>query len=184
MLVKEIMVLAAELCGRRDLADFLAGRTGADAGAMQREEETLLRCFNLTENEIALDYLPIRRRESFVSDGGVPYAAFSCPPAEIFAVRGPSGEKLAYTALGEGLRVRAGAVEVEYSCRPSVKAAADAPEAGCRDGGRLLALGTACEFALMSGDMETAALLDKRYRDALACACRERGGRFRLRSWV
>ena len=50
--------------------------------------------------------------------------------------------------------------------------------------GALLALGTACEFALMSGDMETAALLDKRYRDALACACRERGGRFRLRSWV
>ena len=57
MLVKEIMVLAAELCGRRDLADFLAGRTGADAGAMQREEETLLAEYALDFALLAADAL-------------------------------------------------------------------------------------------------------------------------------
>ena len=184
MRVREILVLAAELCGRRELADFLAGKTGADAGAMEREEETLLRCYNLVENEIALDYLPIRTRERFCSDGAVPYAAFARRPVEIFAVRGLSGEKLAFTAVGEGLRVRAGAVEVEYSYRPSVKSGSDFPETACEDGGRLLALGAACEFMLMNGELETAAVLDKKYRDALACACREHGGRFRLRRWV
>ena len=37
------------------------------------------------------------------SDGAVPYAAFARRPVEIFAVRGLSGEKLAFTAVGDGL---------------------------------------------------------------------------------
>ena len=94
MRVRDIMVLAAELAGRRDLADFTAGRSGADAGAMQRERELLLRCYNLTENEIALDYLPLRREERFESDGCVPYAAFAEPPVEILSVRDEAGTVL------------------------------------------------------------------------------------------
>ena len=184
MRVRDIMVLAAELVGRRDLADFTAGRSGADAGAMQRERELLLRCYNLTENEIALDYLPLKMRECFVSEGEIAYAALSAVPAEILAVRGEFGQKLAFTAEEKGIRVRAGKVEVEYSRRPAVKGEEDKPECAAADGGRLLALGTACEYALLSGMTEEAALLDKRFRDALACACRIHGGRFRMRRWI
>ena len=36
----------------------------------------------------------------------------------------------------------------------------------------------------MSGMFDAAALLDRRYRDALACACRERGGRLKMRRWA
>ena len=184
MRVRDIMVLAAELCGRRDLADFTAGKSGADAGAMQRERETLLRCYNLTENEAALDYLPIKRRETFQTSGEIPYSDLAAPPAEVLAVRGEYGQKLSFTVGERGILVRAGKAEVEYSVRPRVKGEQDKPECAVADCARLLALGTACEFALMSGMTEEAALLDKRYRDALACACRIHGGRFRLRRWV
>lgn len=184
MKVREVLVCAAELCGRKDLADYLAGRSGENAAAAERECETLLRCYNMTENEVALDYLPLKREEEFVSDGVIPFSAFSEPPVEVFSARGERGEKLPFRAEGEGLRVRAGRVRVCYSSRPKVKGAGDDAELARRGDGRLLAFGTACEFALLSGMAEEAALLDRKFRDALACACRERGGRLKMRRWA
>lgn len=184
MKVKQIMAQAARLCGRRDVAEFLERGIAEDLTSAQREEETLLRCYNLAENEIALDYLPLKRTETVGSDGAVPYRALSLPPLEIFSVYGAGGEKLPFTAEAEGIRVREGKVSVTYSYRPRVKTAADETESNSRAGERVLALGTACEYALMSGMFEAAALLDRRYRDALACACRERGGRLKMRRWA
>lgn len=184
MKVKNIMADAALLCGRRDLADYLGKGETADAEASLKERETLLRCYNLAENELALDYLPLEKRDAFVSDGLVRYAAFSRPPVEILRVYGERGERLQFSAAEEGVRVRAGRVEIVYSYRPRVKGVSDETELCGKADGRLLALGTACEFALMNGMFEAASLLDGRYRDAIACACRERGGRLKMRRWA
>lgn len=184
MRVKEIMALSAELCGRRDVADYLEKGLAADAAAAEREAQTLLRCYNLAENEIALDYLPLKRTEAFVSDGEIAFDRFALPPLEVFAVRGERGERLAFSQTETALRVRAGSVTVTYSYRPNVKTEQDEPSVDGRAGERVLALGTACEYALMSGSTETAELLDRRYRDALACACRERGGKMKMRRWA
>ncbi len=183
MKVNKIMIMAAELCGRRDLADYLAGKTG-ESLETEREAESLLCCYNLTENEIALDYLPLRRTQKLISDGEIGYAAFEKAPVEIESVRGADGQKLSFRVAEEGICVRAGEAEVTYSYRPSVKARTDEAELSAKGDARVLALGTACEFSLMNGMTEAASLLDKRYRDALACACRSRGGRLKMRSWI
>ena len=99
-------------------------------------------------------------------------------------MRGESGGKLPFTVGAECIRVREGKVRVYYSYRPRVKKIADEAESNSRAGERVLALGTACEYALMSGMFDAATLLDRRYRDALACACRERGGRLKMRRWA
>lgn len=184
MKVKEIMVTAAELCGRQDLSDFLTDKNGAEAAQMRREEETLLRCYNLAENEIALDYLPLRAEEEFLSDGTVLYGAFRVPPLEIVAVYAENGARVRFVANADGVRTPAGKVRIAYTYRPRVKTASDDAELCIKGDGRLLALGTASEFALMSGMFDAASLLDRRYRDALACACRERGGRLKMRCWL
>ncbi len=184
MKVKEIMICAFELCGRKDLADFLNGKGNAPVAEAQREAESMLRCYNLAENEIALDYLPIRRTETFYSDGAVLLSAFSQTPLEILSVKSEKGEALSFTQAEESIRVRAGKAVIEYSVRPRVKAQSDEAEIAGKGGGRVLALGAASEYALMSGMLDTAALLDRRFRDALTCACRERGGRIRMRRWV
>ena len=184
MKVREILGLAAEFAGRRDVADFLGGRSAENAAEGEREADTLLRCYNIAENELALDYLPIERVQRFESEGLVPYTAFEASPVEILSVRDGWGRRLPFTAAEQGVRVRAGSVEITYAVRPQVKKMDDDAEECWRGNARLLALCTACEYALMSGMFEAAAFLDKRCRDALACACRERGGRFRLRRWV
>lgn len=184
MKVIQIMASAARLCGRQDLAEFLERGFTEDVSAAEREAETLLKCYNLAENEIALDYLPLENAETVGSDGTVPYSALSLPPVEILAVYGEGGAKLPFTVGADGIRVQAGRVRVCYSYRPRVKTAADDAEANNRAGERVLSLGTACEYALMSGMFDAAQLLDRRYRDALACACRERGGRLKMRRWA
>ena len=184
MKVKQIMASAARLCGRQDVAEYLERGFTEDLSAAEREAETLLKCYNLAENEIALDYLPLRREERFESDGCVPYAAFAEPPVEILSVRDEAGRSLRFAAGEKGVRVREGRAVIRYSVRPRVKGPGDRPELSEKGDARLLALGTACEYALMSGNYDAASLLDRRYRDALACACRERGGRLRMRRWV
>lgn len=184
MQVKDILLLAAEFTGRQDLADHFAGKSTENTAEAEREADTLLRCYNIAENEIALDYLPIRRTQEFASEGCIAYTAFEETPVEIISAKDGRGDPLAFTAGLDGVRVRAGQVCVTYAVRPRVKGLYDAPQLNEKGSVRLLALGTACEYALMSGMFEAAALLDKRYRDALACACRARNGRMRPRRWV
>ena len=184
MTVKKIMALAAELCGRRDLSDYLNNVSAENLAEQERDAKTLLQCYNLTENEIALDYLPLRRTQKFESEGYISYTEFEKPPVEILSVRDASCRKQTFETDADGIKVPAGALTAEYSYRPAVKTGEEEAEFNAKGDGRLLALGTACEFALFSGMMQEAGLLDKRYRDALACACRERGGRLKMRRWI
>ena len=185
MKVKEILITAAELSGRRDLADFLAERGFcADANESAHDAELLLRCYNLTENEIALDYLPLLRTQTMHSDGTIAYGSFEQPPVEIIGVRNGRGFKEKFSLEESGIVLPVGEFSITYSYRPAVKKMNDAPQLNRKGDARLLALGTASEFSLMNGSFDTASLLDKRYRDALACACRERGGRLKMRCWI
>lgn len=184
MKVNLIMAMAADLCGRKDLSGYLTGKSAENLAEAERDTEILLRCYNLTENETALDYLPLRRTQTLVSDGKIAYTAFEKPPLEIESVRRSDGGKLPFRIAEDGVCVQAGEVSVTYTYRPSVKEREDEAELNRKGDARILALGTACEFSLMNGMFDAATLLDKRYRDALASACRERSGRMKMRSWI
>lgn len=182
MKVSCIMRAAAELAGRRDLADFIAGEGGTDADALGRDAALLLRCYNLTEDEAALDYVPLIRCEKVLSQGKIPFAALSSRPLEILSVFSPEGKKLPFRAEADGIAVRCGEAEIVYRCRPFVKGEED--EAELAGGERFLSLGTACEFALMEGAFDRAAELDARYKDALRAACRQKGAHMKGRRWI
>lgn len=65
MTVKETILLAADElgCGNRVREYFEEeGETG------KKETEVLLRCFNLVENELALDYLPLYAEDEAESE--------------------------------------------------------------------------------------------------------------------
>ena len=182
MKVKKIMALAADLVGRWDLSDYLEGKGGADEAGLRRDAEQMLRCFNMTENEAALDYIPLRAERTLFSEGLVPFAALDPAPAEILSVCSADGVRLPFVLTAEGIRVRRGETVIRYRFRPAVKAPSD--DADFSAGERFLALGTACEFALMEGMLDRAAELDVRYKDALAAAGRCKNVRVKGRNWV
>ncbi len=182
MKVQKIMACAAALVGRRDLCDWLEGKGGVDSDGLRRDAEQMLKCFNLAENEAALDFIPLKREDGVFSDGVVPFSALSAAPVEIMSVRSAAGKRLHFKVTEAGIAVRRGEALVAYRARPAVKGMAD--EADFAGGERFLALGTACEFALMEGMLDRAAELDERYKEALAAATKSRGGRMKERMWA
>ena len=127
---------------------------------------------------------------------GVPYVVLGSGANVLAADRGFDGavvstDRMRTISLGgetvyaeSGVRAGAANSDGGYPFSPPVNKAGDDAEYDKRGDARLLALGTACEFSLLGGMTDAAALLDRKYRDALACACRSRGGRLKVRRWV
>ena len=182
MLVKEIVALAAANMGREDLIAEINDLAGEPTG----ELDSLLRCYNLVENEIALDYFPLKKQESFSAAGGrIFYTQFSCAPVDIKKVAADDGRPLPFEIYPEYVAVAGGEVTVTYTYSPAEKKWGDESEFSGKISDRLISYGVACEFCLSRGMFSQAAMWEKKYRDALRAANVIRGKlSVRSRRWV
>lgn len=163
--VKEVIQTAARLVGLGDLATETEGPSS---------EELLLflRCFNLVENEVALDYFPLKCTETLTAeDGKIKYTSFSKAPVFIARVT-DHGAELPFEAFPAYLDLKGfcGIAAVTYAYAPAAKEIGGAAEFEGRVSCRLLAYGTAAEFLLACGKFSEAAVFDKKYREALTAA--------------
>lgn len=169
MKVKDILALAAANLGRDDLEAAVFDLSGEPQGELAE----LLRCYNLVENEIALDYFPLRAEESFEpTDGAVLYAQFSYAPVGVTKVVGARGD-VPFELLPACLRLTGaaeGRVTVRYTYSPAQKEWNDDSEFSGKISARLMSFGVAGEFCLSHGQYQEAAMWDKKYRDALKAA--------------
>ena len=186
MTVKEVLDCAAFLLGKEETQAYLKQSEAESTPQVQRETELLLRCYNIVENEIALDYLPLTAEESFIAENGtIPYTAFSRFPVSVSAVTDEYGNALPYYVFPEYLKVRTGKAVVAYSYAPAVKSLSDECEYRTGVSARLIAYGVACEYCLVDGRYEEAVTWDKKYKDALLCAASAVRPRVvRSRRWV
>ena len=186
MTVKEVLALAAEHLARADLQKQL-GELSENA-AMKGELASLLRAYNLVENELAVDHLPLKAEETLSAEEHlIPWSAFSFAPAGVRAVS-VSGSETCFEPRREGLflpSVRRGAAVVRYCYSPAPKSVGDESEFGGRVSARLLSFGVAREFCLSRGMFEEAKLWDGRYQDAVrAAALPRRALAMQARRWV
>ena len=190
MLIKDVLIPAAEMLGRADLIPAIeAAYTAAAAGTPpEGEAAALLRCYHLVENEVALDHFPLKETQSFVPTAeGVLFTRFSHAPVDVLDVRDGAGARVDFTvyparlALAEGT----GEVSVTYSYAPA-RADIDGETAfGEKISARLLACGVACEYLLAGGRYAEAAVFSEKFHAALAAAGLERRKLWvRARRWV
>lgn len=181
--VSEVLAAAAQLVGRDDLLNKIAG-------AQEDSEVTLLlKCYNLIENELALDDFPLKARESLSpAKGELAFSAFRKAPTEIFSVALPSGMGIPFKLFADKIEVAENVKEVvvTYAYPPAEKAKGDVCECTGKISLRLLALGVAAEYLLAHGLYAEASAFEERYREALRSAVRttERKRRIRARRWV
>ena len=184
MLVKEVVALAAETLGRSDLADSLSSLTGDPQG----ELKSLLRCYNLIENEVALDFFPLKAVEVFAPNNGqILFARFQNAPVNILQVTNASGDPLEYSVFVTHLVVPAQlkSVFVTYTYRPAAKTFKDTVAFPENISARLLAFGVASEFCITNRQFEEGAMWGRRYRDALrAAGIYRRTLSVRSRRWI
>ncbi len=184
MQVRQIAALAAECLGRDDLAESARSATDSAHG----ETASLLRCYNLVENEIALDYIPLIEEERLaVQNGGVSFSRLRFAPVELRRVSDDEGSKIAFSLFPDRIAVKPSVlfVKIRYSYSPPQKSWDDECAFHEKISPRLIAQGIAGEFCLAHGLFAEAAVWDKRYRESLRAAhVVRRTLSVRARRWV
>lgn len=183
MTVKECVKLAAGELGIGDSVNAYVDGT-SDEG--KQETETLLRCFNIVENEVALDYLPLYCEEEIAAETGVVrYAALSRSVVRVLRVTDEWGNKAPFRLFPEYLKTLPGKVRVLYTYTPKEKTLSDDSDFILQVSPRLLGYGMASEYCLAAGLFEEAAVWEKKYKDALTAAYRSGSSKtLRSRRWA
>ena len=164
MTVREVLLLSASFLDDKELAAALKGSTA------EGEAETLLHCFNVIENEIALDDYPLTKTEKLLFENGIlPYSAFERRPIDVTAVRS-GGVRVRFSLTIDGVRCDCNEAEVTYTYAPTVKTITDESEHGEKISARLMAFGVVSEYCFIKGRTEEGKMWGLRYREALRSA--------------
>lgn len=182
MKVKDVLSLAADCLGREDLSASLLASSSATGEALN-----LLRCYNLIENELAVDYFPLQYEEEVCpNQGEIAYSSLGKQCAEILSVE-CEGEKIAFreTDGGISLEKTLPRATVRYLYIPQRKELTADAETDKKVTARLMAFGISSEFCLSRGQFSEAAIWERKYQDAVRAAdCKRRRKKMRSRRWV
>ena len=177
MTVKEVIITAASLL---ELEEKVSAFIGGDETVGAEETAALLKCFNLVENEVALDYFPLIAEETVRTDTGrVAYKDLSKAAVRILGVKDESGSSVAY------LTAQPGVLTIGYTYTPEKKTLDGESDFQLIVSERLLAYGVAAEYCFSTGYYEEGEAWSKKYKDALAAAYRSSPAKsLRSRRWV
>ena len=108
MKVLDIILAAATELG---IADEVNSYVLGDSENAKADTENLLRAFNLVENELALDYLPlIAEEEVETTTGAIEYSAFSRSAVRILQITDAWGNELAFKLFPNYVKTQCGKV--------------------------------------------------------------------------
>ena len=183
MTVKEIIIAAATELG---IADEVRAFIEGEAETGKAKTDTLVRCFNLVENEVARDYLPLYAEEVLETEtGAVYYEELEKSAVRILGIEDEWGNSLAYKLFPEYLKTQSGKICVRYTYTPTEKDIDGESDFTLYASLRLFAYGVAAEYALATGAFEEAAVWDKKYKDAIHAAYKLRSvKKIQSRRWV
>ena len=183
MTVKEVIITAA---GLLELEEKVSAFVGGDNTVGEEETAALVKCFNLVENEVALDYFPLTVEETVRTDTGrIAYKDLSKAAVRILGVKDESGSSVAYKVYPEYLTAQPGVLTIGYTYTPDKKDLDGESDFQLIVSERLLAYGIAAEYCFSTGYYEEGEVWNKKYKDALAAAYRSSPAKsLRSRRWV
>ncbi|MBQ9117926.1 MAG: hypothetical protein IJY11_01845 [Clostridia bacterium] len=184
MKVKDLVVAAAELLGDVTAESVRKYTEEADVEGEAVVNE-LLRCFNLVETELAVDYLPLKTQEEVETDtGAVPYLTLSKRAVQIVKVTDEWGLAIRFQLFGDYFKAQVGRLKVTYTYAPEPKGLEGETDFQSLVSYRLFAYGMAAEYCLKAGLYEEAEVWDKKYKSAITAAYKKTPCRLvRRRVW-
>ena len=152
----------------------------------EEEAKTLVRCFNLIESELALDYLPLYAEEELESKtGAVYYDEFDKPIVRVVKITDEWDNDVKFKLYPEYVKTQGGKLKITYTYAPTEKTKDDATDYAAQVTLRLFTFGVLAEYALAHGRFEEAAIWDKKYKDSIAAAYRSNPSvKLRARRWA
>ena len=185
MKVKEVVLAAAGLLGIKKEMEEYVSSTSITA---KKKVEEFVDCFNFVENELALNYVPLQTKGTFlVQNGVVGFNLFTQEPARVISVTDENGKKLDYTIFPADIRLPAdvNVAKIEYAFLPKRKTIEDDSDYQSRVSVALMAYGVAAEYCAMQGLYTEAAFWGQKYKESIPRTQeRQRGGKIPSRKWV
>ena len=168
MIFKEIVIAAANLLDKADVAAYLEGGTETSAQTA-REAEIIARCVNLTIAQTAAEYAPFMDEKTVETENGViSYETFGTNVTEILSAEDTAGNRLKIRYGAGYIRTTPGTVKVKYSYLPEKFAGTDEVNfTDRRVSEGLIAYGAAAEYCLVAGLFDEAIVWNERYTDTV-----------------
>lgn len=183
MLVKDIIVLACDFTENEELKTALENNT-----TLTDEQnlvcENLVKCFNLINNEIASEYIPIIKIESVKpSNFKVEYSNLSSPVRQIIMVKDKYGRKVKFKAYQDYMMAFANEVEITYQAYPTELSLSGQFETTLPE--RLYAYGIAREYYFIQTLFDEASIWEERFKNSLQVLSRK-GSEVKIpqRGWI
>lgn len=182
MTVKEIILSAATVLGIEEEVKAYVNGESTDG----QKTELLLHCFNIVENELALDYLPLYAEDEMISEtGAIEFSRLAKPVVRILRVTDEWGNSVKFKLFPDYVKTQAGKVKITYTYTPDKKNVDGVSDYVLQASVRLFTYGVAAEYATASCLFEDAAVWDKKYKEAIAAAYHAKPcERMRSRRWA
>lgn len=184
MTVKECINLAATQLGiAEEVGGWLDGSGDADG---TKKGDLLLICFNIVENELALDYFPLTAEDTLETEGGiVHFSELQNDAVRVVKVCDEWGNSIPFTLYPAYLKTQPGRVCITYTYTPKKKSVDGVSDFAANVPARLLAYGMAAEYSMATGAFEDAGVWDRKYKDGIRASYRvQKCKQIRSRRWV
>lgn len=175
MTVKDIIKLVCDIVGESEIAQKLCQQQPLSE-AEQRKVDQMTNCFNLVNQEIASDYLPLLKKETLKEETSiVNYALLSETVVHILEVKNRFGISLKFRLFPNYAQVCGRAKTVVYSFLPKELTQESEVEMLCGLSPRVYAYGVASEYLLIDGLSEDAEIWEERFKESLFMLSRKSG---------
>ena len=176
MTVKGIIKLVCEFVGERELLQKLGTQNSVYTTRETEKLETLLKCFNLVNQEIASDYLPFLFEEEIdVKNSILNFGSLSKTVVAIYQVKDRFGFAVKFKNFPNHIEIYGHGKKIVYSYLPEELGLADTVEANNGLSERVYAYGVASEFLLVDGMSDDAEIWEERYKESLFMLSKRHG---------
>ena len=171
MLIKDVVSLACEFTENQELIEKLKNNS------LNEEEQliidSLVRCFNLINNEIATEYLPYVKTELLkTKDFKIKFSDFKNKVLNILSVKDKYGRKIKFKSFNDYIVAVANEVEIVYIAIPEEKSLQEELNSAIPE--RIFAYGMAREFFFLQSLFQEASLWDERFKNSLRVIIRKK----------
>lgn len=186
MKVKEILSFACDFIGEKELKEKLESSTTVTFTDKEQEKvDSLLRCFNFVNQEIASDYLPYLTTEEIDVDNSIlNFNSLTKVIINVYSVKGSFGRNVRYKVFPSHIEIYGKAKSITYSYLPEDEELNDEFTFNCGLSARIFAYGIASEYLLSDGLSEDAEIWEERFKESLFVLSRKRSEtRLPKRKW-
>lgn len=176
MTVKGIIKLVCEFVGERELLKKLDMQNPVYSTRESEKLETMIKCFNLVNQEIASDYLPFLLEEEIdVRNSILNFSSLSKNVVAVYQVKDCLGFGLKFRNYPNYVEIFGAAKKIVYSYLPAELELDAQVESNNGLSERVYAYGVASEYLLVDGMSDDAEIWEERFKESLFMLSRRHG---------